>query len=598
MGKKNKKDSKGKGKEKTAQKTEKKAEKRLKKELAAKGEEDIEKLIAEFQEKDRERNKVVDEKCDPPSQRCNASLTAHPDKEELVLFGGEYYNGKQMFMYNDLFFYNIKKNEWHKVTAPNAPTPRSSHQAVMLKQGGGQLWIFGGEFSNHSQSQFYHFKDLWVFYLKDKKWEKVKAVGGPSSRSGHRMVNYKKMLVVFGGFNDTARDYKYFNDIHVFNLETYTWIKVTVTGTPPLPRSGCTLLSCPNLNKIFVFGGYSKKPVKKDVDQGFCHTDMFVLMPEGKQEKNSMVSLHWKWLPVKQSGFCPDPRSSMTSTIVPGSNHAVCFGGVYDDEENEETINSKFFNDLYSIDLEKAYWNKVTLSEKKSLVEKKRRRKQEDGSNEDDSSDEESKSEDSTEKAAADLEHLELTGSDQAGQMTSTSSDGVFTVTIGPSSEKSTSAEQCENTSSDKPDPFMPSPRMNCLLAVTGGHLYLYGGLFEEGDIQITLSDFYSLDLNKKQKWNTIIEIDAKKLEWEESDSSDNDKESDSSDSESDMDVDDDDDVPDIEDEESEESYFERTIDYWLQQAKDSAEAENETFSAKQIKKLALRMCQDHLHED
>lgn len=38
MGKKNKKDSKGKGKEKTTMKTEKKAEKRLKKELAAKGE--------------------------------------------------------------------------------------------------------------------------------------------------------------------------------------------------------------------------------------------------------------------------------------------------------------------------------------------------------------------------------------------------------------------------------------------------------------------------------------------------------------------------------------------------------------------------------
>lgn len=33
-----------------------------------------------------------------------------------------------MYMYNDLFFYNIKKNEWTKVTAPNAPPPRSSHQ--------------------------------------------------------------------------------------------------------------------------------------------------------------------------------------------------------------------------------------------------------------------------------------------------------------------------------------------------------------------------------------------------------------------------------------------------------------------------------------
>lgn len=37
----------------------------------------------------------------------------------------------QMFLYNDLFFYNIRKNEWLKVTSPNAPPPRSSHQVCM-----------------------------------------------------------------------------------------------------------------------------------------------------------------------------------------------------------------------------------------------------------------------------------------------------------------------------------------------------------------------------------------------------------------------------------------------------------------------------------
>lgn len=40
-------------------------------------------------------------------------------------------------------------------------------------QGGGQLWVFGGEFTSQSQSQFHHFKDLWVFHFKTKKWEKI-----------------------------------------------------------------------------------------------------------------------------------------------------------------------------------------------------------------------------------------------------------------------------------------------------------------------------------------------------------------------------------------------------------------------------------------
>ena len=31
-------------------------------------------------------------------------------------------------MYNDLYIYNIKKNQWSLLKAPNPPPPRSSHQ--------------------------------------------------------------------------------------------------------------------------------------------------------------------------------------------------------------------------------------------------------------------------------------------------------------------------------------------------------------------------------------------------------------------------------------------------------------------------------------
>lgn len=34
--------------------------------------------------------------------------------------------------------------------------------------------------------------------------------------------------------------------------------------------------------KILIQGGYSKEKVKKDVDKGTVHTDMFLLSPESK----------------------------------------------------------------------------------------------------------------------------------------------------------------------------------------------------------------------------------------------------------------------------------------------------------------------------
>jgi len=77
-------------------------------------------------------------------------------------------------VYGDLAVYNLKKKSWTRIQSPGAAPPRCAHQAVLTATDGGQLWIFGGEYASPSQSQFYHYKDLWVFYLKTKKWEKIK----------------------------------------------------------------------------------------------------------------------------------------------------------------------------------------------------------------------------------------------------------------------------------------------------------------------------------------------------------------------------------------------------------------------------------------
>jgi N-acetylneuraminic acid mutarotase len=45
------------------------------------------------------------------------------------------------------------------------------------------------------------------------------------------MVCVKKQLIVFGGFHDNLRDFKYFNDVYAFDLENYTWKRLEPTGT-------------------------------------------------------------------------------------------------------------------------------------------------------------------------------------------------------------------------------------------------------------------------------------------------------------------------------------------------------------------------------
>lgn len=62
----------------------------------------------------------------------------------------------------------------------------------------------------------------------------------------------------------SLRDYVYYNDLHVFSLDTFSWTKLAPVGTGPCPRSGCLLTVTPQ-GGVLLYGGYSKQ-----VSGGLC----------------------------------------------------------------------------------------------------------------------------------------------------------------------------------------------------------------------------------------------------------------------------------------------------------------------------------------
>jgi hypothetical protein len=70
----------------------------------------------------------------------------------------------------------------------------------------GCLYVFGGEFTSPNQLRFHHYKDLWRLHLETMQWDSLPSKGGPSARSGHRMVAHKNKLLLFGGFYDTGAE--------------------------------------------------------------------------------------------------------------------------------------------------------------------------------------------------------------------------------------------------------------------------------------------------------------------------------------------------------------------------------------------------------
>jgi len=431
MGKKNKKE-KGRGAEKTAQKMLKKQNKGKKDDDL----DDLEAMIAQFKEADKKKTTFNEEKVSHPSARLNMSVCAHPDKDELLIFGGEYYNGKKITMFNDLFVYNIKKNEWLKRFVPNPPSPRSAHQAVVVSKEGGQMWIFGGEFSSPNNSQFHHFKDLFVLNLKKQEWKQVKSANGPSPRSGHRMCVHNRNIFVFGGFHESTRDFIYFNDCYSFNINDHAWTKIVANGSVPSPRSACQLALAPN--GILVVGGYSKTRLKKDVEKGTAHTDMYLLSHEANSK--------WKWSQVKQSGQKPWPRSGFSITQI-SQQRAVLFGGCRDEDE-EENIQSQFFNSMSCLDVVSNRWFNFELRNSKK-----------------------------DENSEDDMDHDGGTSS----------ASGAY-----------------------------PCPRLNAAVVMKKGIMYLYGGMLEHKDQQITLNDLWAIDVKKVDAWKELVKSDDTAADWQE----------------------------------------------------------------------------------
>lgn len=190
-------------------------------------------------------------------------------------------------------------------------------------------------------------------------------------------------------------------------------------GVAPTPRSGCILL--PTLdNKIVLYGGYSKEKVKKNIDRGCIHDDMFLLT---QADKNDVTK--YKWVSVKQTGIRMSPRCGTSATLIqPAANQALVFGGVYDDnDDDEEDLHGTFYNDLFMLDLEKLHWRIVTGKRETTATSgtegrRRRRKKQREESGE-----EAEQSHDSDEEVIEDV-------SNSIQSTVIVDDDGIFTVIL------------------------------------------------------------------------------------------------------------------------------------------------------------------------
>ncbi|XP_052114546.1 uncharacterized protein LOC107478864 [Arachis duranensis] len=528
MGKKTKKP--GKGKEKTERKTAKAEEKRARRDSKKLSpEDDIDAILLSIQKEEAKKKEVhVEDNVPAPSPRSNCTLTVNPLKEtELVLYGGEFYNGNKTFVYGDLYRYDVEKLEWKLVSSPNSPPPRSAHQAVAWKN---YIYIFGGEFTSPNQERFHHYKDFWMFDLKTNQWEQLNLKGCPSPRSGHRMILYKHKIILFGGFYDTLREVRYYNDLFVFDLDQFKWqeIKPKPGAMWPSGRSGFQLFVYQD--DIFLYGGYSKEVSsdKNGSEKGIVHSDMWSLDPKT-----------WEWNKVKKSGMPPGPRAGFSMCVH--KRRALLFGGVVDMEVEGDVMMSLFMNELYGFQLDTNRWYPIELRKEKSTKDKLKKNEQKCIGDVDNKTEE-------TEDLEYEEDEIDDISQNIASTVTIADSE-----TLAKSEGKSKeSRAKTDVQSSSLPEVVKPCGRINSCMAVGKDTLYIYGGMMEIKDQEITLDDLYCLNLSKLDEWKCIIP--ASESEWVEVSEEDDDEEDEEEDGEDESDGDSGSDENEDDEEEEEEN--------------------------------------------
>jgi hypothetical protein len=502
MAKKDKKSKTAEQKARVAAKQTKKAAKGEKKAKTKSGDEsdaediDLDAVLAEYAEQQARFLKVTETPCEPPSSRAYSTLIASPsNRNELFLFGGEFYDGELASFFNNLYVYLIDRSEWREITSPNSPLPRSGHAWCRGGNSGG-IYLFGGEFSSPKQGTFYHYNDFWHLDTSTREWTRLETKSkGPPARSGHRMTYYKNYIILYGGFQDTSQQTKYLQDLWIYDCQNFTWYNPTLPPATQKPDARSSFSLLPHESGAVIYGGYSRVKATTNVSKQkkggpqaqrsilkpLIHQDTWFLRitPPSTEEtssKSASSPSSIRWERRKRPANSPNPPRA-GATMAHHKGRGILFGGVKDVEESEEGIESEFFDGLFAYNVDRNRFFPLTLRRPKAAGKKQpaSQTKAKDRGKADE------------EELLRNLAALEATGSIAQSNVDDGAMD-VDTKAPDPDTEKAACAPLRME---------LPHPRFNAQLAVQDDTLFIFGGTFERKDQEFLFNDLLSIDLGK-----------------------------------------------------------------------------------------------------
>mmetsp|Transcript_15274 Transcript_15274/g.22488 ORF Transcript_15274/g.22488 Transcript_15274/m.22488 type:complete len:850 (+) Transcript_15274:146-2695(+) len=481
-----------------------------------------------------------------PPARCSHSTVVF--NNALYIFGGEYATADQYHHYRDLWKFDLKTNLWEEMRPlkKNSPAPRSGHRAIVWRH---YMIIFGGFYEALRETKWYN--DLHVWDFQTNTWTEMvysKLATIPPPRSAFNfglMASKSDQAFVFGGFSKlknpapgSRAEGKTHTDCWALNLKPIlqgkvpTWDRLSRKGEYPSSRSGTACVSCYKNTRMLVYGGVNDDEGDNHKVSSVFYDDLFAFDMERRR---------WFSMPIKKKGDGSGGRRRRKKGNDDNDNGEQDENE--DDNDDDDSIDgdetkdgeaessgwdiSKLRSNMFAfIDGEgNIVYEKIDEEEGEEEGEKTGKEEETDAGYEADTGDTDAGLQSQTKNLTL---HDKIPKQEEGNKETDTENMNKNSSLLSSSFSKTplatvpngaicTSEVMHINTKTGLPESITrqtPLPRINAALVVRGNTLYVYGGLLEVGDREVTLDDCWVLDLNKRDGWTCLFGGTMHKQVW------------------------------------------------------------------------------------
>jgi len=489
-----------------------------------------------------------------PPARCAHSTVYY--NHALYIFGGELATADHYHHYRDVWKYDIRQPQWQEIRSSKAsgthPSARSGHAAAVWKH---FMIVFGG-FYEAARDTPRWFNDVAILDLQSHVWLDVphsKLSARPEPRSACNVDVIGDDMVVHGGFSKLSKssvaqvqqdlvlpvsETKVHTDSWVLHLKPIlqgkppVWERLTSsiqrkqlqTNNSPNGRSGMAAVAYKN--RLLVYGGVVDTEQHHHKMDSVFYNDLFAF-DVGKR----------KWFPVhaRTSALAVTAPATVSAANendeddngkqrrgndtqeAPAVNDKDDDNESIDDleevEEDDEEANAKHTG--WDIDKLRSDFFTFVDGEGNTVYEKIDEGDENPGGSQGDGEEKEEEKESDEEKEKEKEEELD---EEKEEEKTPTASSKKPCKPEPSRSKVVTSSSVMKLNSETKvPEPVSraePLPRIQSSLMVSGHTLFVYGGLLEVGDREVTLDDLWSFDLRKRDKWECVWPGTMHKQVW------------------------------------------------------------------------------------